>query len=283
MSDTPTDNPTPDNGGNPDPAPTPEWSSAFEGETLGWLQNRGITGKPVNEALQNLVEGFRATEQRLGVPADRVLRLPVDPSAEGAMDEVYARLGRPETADGYGIEIPEDASEQEKAFATGLLNQLHKTGLTAAQATNLYGFLDEQLASISEAAEEAAATANQAALDALQAKWGSDYEMHKATAMQTVAALDVPEEQINALEKAMGSSAAVVEFFANLGARRSTEHGFETGDGSTTGRLTPEAAQSRKSELMGDENFRARLRAKDADAKKQIKDLNAIIAKGMTR
>lgn len=76
-------------------------------------------------SLEDATRAFVGAEKRLGIPHDQVLRMPSTPEETKAL---YAKLGAPETADGYQIEVPADASDDDKAAAKSFAEHMHKAG-----------------------------------------------------------------------------------------------------------------------------------------------------------
>ncbi len=75
--------------------------------------------------LEDAVRALVGAEKRLGVPADQLVRLPTKPEEMG---DLYRKLGAPETPDGYKIELPENASDEDKAAARSFAEHMHKSG-----------------------------------------------------------------------------------------------------------------------------------------------------------
>lgn len=67
-----------------------------------------------HKTTEDLARSLVAAESRLGVPADQLIRLPSKPEE---FADVYRKLGAPESPEGYKVELPEQATEADKALA----------------------------------------------------------------------------------------------------------------------------------------------------------------------
>lgn len=236
------------------------WITGYEGEDLGWLQNRGLHQKSSKDAIDNLVKGLRNAESRLGVPPDRLLKLPADKTAEGAMDAVYEALGRPKDLEGYGLEAP-DGDELAASFNKELGTAFFNAGLNPEQAklisSTLEGFMQKEF----DAQNEAATLEKQTSLQNLQEEWGGKerFDINVVIAKQAVEALGATKEEIEALESSFGEdgSATVIKFFNRIGQKIGGEAPFEGGESltNTIGALTPEAARAKMQEMKADPQF----------------------------
>jgi hypothetical protein len=113
--------------------------------------------------------------------ADRLIEIPGEDDAEGRA-ELFKRLGRPETPDGYeftGVEIPELISDEElKTFRT----LAHELGLNKVQAQKLLEHsiadlngMNEQVTSQQKAEEEQKAAEKQKKIETLESKYGDNF------------------------------------------------------------------------------------------------------------
>ena len=264
-----------------------DWISGFEGEDLGWLQNRGLQGKPVDEALKNLVGAQRSAEKRFGVPTDRLLTMPADPSSEGAMDTIWKALGRPDEAAGY--EIDRGDSDLTGRFADRLGETFHKAGLSRDQGKAVEKLLDDFFTEQFETDTAADNEAKQVAINALKDKWGGEdqFSVNIAIAKEAVKAAGATTEEIAALEDAFGDNgnAKVIEFFNRLGQKRGVETPFVDGDGSFAGlgATTPEAARAKMNEMKSDPEISKFLLENNPDNEhvKRYRGLRDLAARGM--
>ena len=265
-----------------DPAPVQDhWTktAGIEGEDLGWLQNRGVDKKDLNGAFAEVLKTARNAEKRLGAPADELLRLPKDMSDSEAMASVYDRLGRPATAEDYNLEAGEDQASID--FTNHFAAKAHEYGLTAKQAEAMYEDLDNYFTEFHEAQEETSTTEAAAAYEGLKSEWGETFDYNIALAKEAAAATGANQEEIDALQSALGSSAEVLKFFNRLAQGRA-ESIFKGGDLplAASGTTTPEGAKARIEELKADPAWAKKLLNNDADVTRQYKSLVRLAASG---
>lgn len=125
---------------------------------------------------EDLAEGYVGLEKRLGVDPNRQLILPADPKDEAAMKAVWTKLGLPEAADKYGIELDGTPSDNDKAFLGRFLEEAHKANMPADFAKASVGFWIKEMTAAREAAETAQAAARAEALASLKKEWGEAFE-----------------------------------------------------------------------------------------------------------
>lgn len=105
-------------------------ASATGGSDAPWYDGLPDDLKAEKSILRhaNVEDAIRAlvgAEKRLGVPADQLVRLPTTDDETKAL---YAKLGAPETPEGYNIGLPKDASDDDKAAAASFAKHMHEQG-----------------------------------------------------------------------------------------------------------------------------------------------------------
>lgn len=215
--------------------PTTGWSDGLPDDMKGYVENKGW--KDPNDMLAS----YQNLEKLRGVPETQLLRLPDDPAAEGAMDPIYARLGRPETPDAYtnviGDNIPGEAFGEISQAA-------HAAGLTDGQ----YQIMQRTMGELSGKMAEAQEAESVAAFD----QWKSANPDGFANAARVMAEVGMTEEGISGLLS--GDKTALYDFAAKIGAR-TAEAPVIQGDGSGDMAMSPAAARSRIAEKMNDDTF----------------------------
>lgn len=263
----------------PPAAPSAAWHATFDEETRGWLQNRGLYEKSEKEALAAVLSTARNAEKKLGVPEDRRLTLPADRTAAGALDPIYAALGRPEAPEGYELKLPDDEAGQ--ALTKTLAQAYHGAGLSKEQAAKVHASFEKEVTDFYTAQQTRESEANQAQWQALKTKWGNTFDVNTVIARETVKAVGATETEIAALETALGSAPAVVEFFARIGQKRGVEAPFLAGNSAYgSGYTTPEAAKARISELKNDPEWARKFNNNDTSVMQEYRSLVAIAAAG---
>lgn len=230
-------------------AAKPWWNAITEPEARAHLEAKQYAN-PAELALAN----YNLTKLQRG--ADDILALPAKDAPPEAWNDVWKKLGRPDTPDAYDLKFGEGVKTDDGMVKFGK-ELFHEMGLdpTRAQkaADKWNGFVAAQEAAMLEQAR----TQNQQEIDALSSKWGADLEKNKAAGQRAVQALGLSNEFIERLEDQIGS-APVVELLAMIG-RKSDEGGFTGGGGqmdpNNPATMTKEQATARITQLQGDAEF----------------------------
>lgn len=253
----------------------PAWHTVgFDTETQGWIQNRGLDKLTPDKALPEVIKGYRGAEKLIGVPADRVLKLPGDTDAPESWNPVYDRLGRPADPKGYDIPLPEGS---DRSFSDSLRPVFHELGLNTKQVK---GLTEKYNAAVDAARAdqvkeyEVRATAD---AKALKTEWGAAHEKNMSIAKGVAKTFGMTGDVIDALESAMGY-AGVMRFLNKVGASMG-EDKFHSGGASNpgfNGAMTPAAAQNRITALRADPDFVKKYLAGGAKEKEEMNRLHTM-------
>ena len=253
-------------------------SLGLDDEAKAFLAKTGYTDA------RSAVKSFIAAEKKLGIPPDRLLRLPEGSPAQNPEDfaEIFKALGLPDDAKGYDLhgvdgvfDFTDDA--EKAAVAEGL----HKAGILPHQAqaileTVYAPLMQAQMertdAQIREAYEKGEA--------ALKAEWGAKYEDNLNLASAVAAKL--PEDFRERLAASgLNNDPVMIKLLAELGEAKTESQGLPgRQDGGSAGRRTPaevEAALAEFDRKWGDA-FNDRSHPNHAAAVQMHKD---IIASGI--
>lgn len=248
------------------PAAPGPWDG-IEGELLGVVQNaKWQTPKDAVKAYSDLLR-FR------GVPAEELIRTPKADATDDDWNEIYRKLGRPETAEGYGLQQVEGQPD------LGAL--AYSAGLTPRQVEILQAGLEKIGEEQSQNSENQSAAQSEREWQELQRTWGKDFNAHVAQSQNAVQALGWDEETLGKLEGAMGTK-WLMEFTARIG-RGLADGGGLPGEAAPAGSfaLTKEQALARYTQLNADPKFRERLQHPDKAvrmaAQRERQALNEII------
>lgn len=205
------------------------------GDHKGYVENKGWKDPAT------VVESYRNLEKLRGVPQERLLTLPEDMSEDGALDDVFDRLGRPEAADKYTNAIGDEyADDTFKAAA----ERAHNLGLTDKQFAGMQEWMKESFEALdARRTEEVDGAFN-------------DWSQANPAALQNV----------QRMLKAVGADAGAVDaalqgdkaqLFNMLGkvASRMGESEVVQGDGDPEFGMTPTAAQAKIDQLLADKTF----------------------------
>lgn len=257
--------------GNP-PAPTGlEWlGQNVDAELLGHAQNAGW------KTPADAVSGHRNLERLLGADrAGRTVVLPKDDATPAELSDFYNRLGRPGTADGYGIKVPDGHDPKFAQFISSKMHDLGITGKAGKALADAYGEFAQQQVAAEEAQIQAAVTAEN---EKLKADWGAEYDMRRELSRRAASQLGIEAKDIDVLESAVGFS-KVMKAFAKIGDML-REHGAEGMAGLEMGGFaqTPEGAKAQRTQLMADKDWRAKAMVANSKEWAELQKLDRIIA-----
>ena len=121
--------------------------------------------------------------------------MPKDPNAEGAFEEIYNQLGRPESPDKYDITFP-DGFEVDKGRFDAVKEIAHKAGLNTKQLEMLAKFDAEYQSTAMEAYNKQEQLKQETEYKQLQSDWGAKFKEREELSRRGLNAL-LPEGQIN--------------------------------------------------------------------------------------
>jgi hypothetical protein len=238
---------------------------------VAWLENRGVTKLDEKAALSNLTSGFRSAEKHIGVPHEKLLRLPdFDKADRTELDQFYNKLGRPADPKQYEIPVPEGTPTD---FAEAARAKFHELGLTAKQAkaltewNNTYG--QESEAKALETYKNTVAQQDAK----LKSEWGAAYDAEMAAAKRAAAGLGLKADQIEALEKVMGYE-GVIRMMSNAGKKLGEDSFVSNSSQQGFGVMTPQQASEKINTLMKDTDFSKKYLAGNADARNEMARLH---------
>lgn len=137
------------------------------------------------------------------------VRLPDDGDTSG-MDELYNKLGRPETVEGYEVTRPDmpEGTKYDESLESSFLAAAHKIGLNSSQANALMAWNQEQV--MSQMANTQ--TANTEAMGELKKEWGNAFDER----------VKIAEEVLNqygddASEAAIKDNPGLISLIYNMG------------------------------------------------------------------
>ncbi|STU67294.1 Uncharacterised protein [Klebsiella pneumoniae subsp. ozaenae] len=115
-------------------------------------------------------------------PAAFIEKLPDDGDEKGWQD-LYAKLGRPEKIEDYGIKPPEGS---DGTFLNTALGWMHESGLNKKQAETVINKFNEYAAEQQKSAQENIANQNAANREKVIKSWGSEVEANTAILQNAV-------------------------------------------------------------------------------------------------
>lgn len=128
---------------------------------------------------------------------------------------VYAKLGRPESADGYELPVPEG---QDGKFAKTTAAWMHEAGLNKQQAQALATQWNAFQAQQVEAQQAAIQKQAESDLASVRQEWGKDFDANKSV-MERAVNTFAPPEFIEMLDKSgLINSPVIAKMFLKIGA-----------------------------------------------------------------
>jgi len=199
-----------------------------------------------------------AAEKRLGVPANRLLTIPDKPEDAEGWGKIYAAIGRPETIEGYGVELAEGATDADKAFIDKFVEKAHAAGASKAVVESAIEVLNEAVAQALKDEEEATKARAEACRAEVKKVWGAKTEIYDQEITKLIEDLG-GKDAIEALNnEGLGSSPTLLKLLAKVCDLRS-----EQGD-------LPGAGNNRQDRGMTPDQARAARMALEADSVKGV-------------
>lgn len=153
-------------------------------------------------------------------PPEPGLALPGKDATPEQWSEFYGKLGRPEKAEEYGLQVRDG---EDPAFVGEVASVMHKYGLTKEQAVGLQKDLmskaDERLGAVEQAKVAALDAKNQAEQTELKTELGERYDAQMELGKRAVRqfAGEQGADIISAMEEKIGYK-ATLKFFMGIGA-----------------------------------------------------------------
>lgn len=238
----------------PAPAPTSDqwWGKIDNQDVRTWAEAKGFKD-PLTA-----VESAYNLEKLLGFDkAGRTIVLPGENATPEEIKAFNAKLGVPETPDGYKLPVPDGVDD---SFAKTAAQWFHENGVPAKAAEQIASKWNETMALQQKAADEAFAVQSENEFKSWQAEQGAaaaqNIELAKRAAAQFIPAADTAERQaiMEKMERAMGTG-AFMKMMSSIGSGLS-EHKVHTG-GSGGLTPTPAQAQQRIAELKSNREWTA--------------------------
>jgi len=248
--------------------PATDWTSTFDDSTRGVIQTKGW------KSPADVVGSYTNLEKLLG--ADKAGRAIVPPKDDASPEDFaafYNKLGRPETADGYKLPVPDgDPGEFAKTASTWF----HEAGLNTKQAEALAGKWNEFQSTIAANQHEELAQKAEIDIQELKKTWGDKFEANSELARRAIREAGLSSEEAQSIERALGVKKAA-EVFSKLGSQYA-EAPMKGGEGDVGGKFgfTPADAKSKIANLQKDAGWTAKYLSGDVTARQEFDRLHKI-------
>lgn len=227
------------------------------------IEDAGLRGMAETKGWKNpadVLTSYRQLEQHIGVPPERLIKLP-DKADAPEWGDIRKKIGfaAPDKAEDYGLTqgLPEGA---DPAFANYISAKAHELGVPKAQLEGLAKAWNGYIGEAESKHAEAEKLKGEAALSQLKTEWGERYgessELARRAGQEIMQVTGMSADQLNQIEGAIGT-AAFLKMFAAVGSRNNAEasfHGSE-GVGSRGGFMSPDAAKAEIQRLSSDIEF----------------------------
>ena len=144
-------------------------------------------------------------------------RIPM-PKSDEERSELYSKLGRPNQASEYKVEVPQS---HESYFQEDNLNEFknvaHNIGLNQSQVDALINYQLKTIDTDASKQDARLAVGKQETENSLKQEWGYDYDKQVRNAQRALQVYGDPELQ-QLMQGEAGNNPAVVKFFARIGA-----------------------------------------------------------------
>ena len=201
--------------------------------------------------VENLARSYVNAQRLIG--ADKV-PLPVNPTDED-LDNIYSKLGRPETAEGYEIGV--DGNIITEDIAQSYADVAHKLRLTPDQASGILEYYKGMTNSASEMSVEAETQQRNQTEMTLRKEWGDDFDARIQDAgkiAQQFGGGELLEMQLADGTK-VGNHPDFIKAFAKIAEFRQSVTSEDTvSDAPTSSMVTRQSAQQEIDAIMSDKS-----------------------------
>ena len=199
----------------------------------------------------NLARSFVNAQKLIG--ADKI-PFPTNPTEED-LSNIYSRLGRPETPEGY--EFATDGNVITEDVAAEYAGVAHQLGLSPKQAAGILDYYKGSVGETTEQMEQLAQEQAEQTTNELKREWGNAFGDKVAAAKDVVDQFAGSEILQMRLEDGtmIGNHPAFIKAFAAIGDFKSTVTSEDTiNDGARSSVFTPAQAQAEIDAIMNDKS-----------------------------
>ncbi|MEK9918077.1 MAG: hypothetical protein VW496_01675 [Pelagibacteraceae bacterium] len=199
--------------------------------------------------VENLARSYVNAQRLIG--ADKI-PLPVNPTDDD-LDRIYDRLGRPETPQGYQIQVDGELVTEE--LATGYSDIAHKLRLTPSQANGILDYYRSVVEQSESMNSEIVQEARENTVNTLRQEWGRAFDQKVEAASIVAQEFASPDIFNITLEDGskLGDNAEFIKAFAKIAEFRQTVTSEDTvAEMPQSNMMTPASAQAEIDAIMND-------------------------------
>jgi hypothetical protein len=163
--------------------------------------------------------------------------VPNENSTDDQWNEVYGKLGRPESADKYKLEVNSETAQIDEGSIKSFAENAHKLGLNNKQAQGILEYYKDSMEGTAQQSRIDTETAQAQSEAELRKEWGRSYDENIKRA-GAIAKANMSEDILNMELKdgtRIGDHAAVIKGFANIANLMSEDKMIGTDEDSATG------------------------------------------------
>lgn len=201
--------------------------------------------------VENLARSYVNAQRLIG--ADKV-PLPVNPTDED-LDNIYSRLGRPETPDAYNIAADGNVITEERA--SEYADIAHKLRLTPEQAQGVLEYYRSAVSNDMEAAGVKNQQSIEAATNQLRQEWGEAFDTRIEAAQRVVDQFEAGNIMELKLQdgSSLGNHPDVIRAFSKIAEFRQSATSEDTiTDSASALGMSPQQAQAEIDAIMNDKS-----------------------------
>jgi hypothetical protein len=215
--------------------------NGFDEETIGYLQTKGWDG------IKPMLDSYKGLEKMRGVPEEQLLKLPKDMNPE-SMGEVWNKLGRPDTADLYSMDVPEGMEVNEDLY--GKAKELaFNNGMTGKAFTELTALYNSSLSSGQEDYDTQLDNEMKIQEKELKSEWGTKHDESVFIADKAMRELGVTTDNIEVLRIGLGHD-GMYKLFNKIGSLMGEKNVMSADGPISDFGVTPQMAKSEISTIM---------------------------------
>jgi len=226
-----------------------------------WLAKKGMTTEDKDELLLKAFRGWRASEQKLGKPADSLIAKPGE--GEDVKDWVKANrelFGLPEKADGYEIKRPElpKGVEYDEALEAQVREIAFEEGVPPGAVQRLVEAYAKHVGGTVQGVQDELNQATEAMMEDLRKDWGDELPAKLQIARQGMSAIaeaagldNAALQNLTAALKEATGDAAIIRMGAAIGEMLGEDGIKGLGKGGTALGTTPAEARQQLARLRG--------------------------------
>lgn len=253
-------------------APTPTWRDGLSDElkTEKTLENfKDVSG---------LAKSYMHILTKFG--KDK-MTVPDKSTTPEQFQELWNKLGRPESADKYELKLQEGTQIEDESFLTKFKDVGHKLGLNTTQMQGLFDMYNESQGEFETTSNASDAAQVAEGIKGLETKWGTEFKQN--CHMANLVLKEYGHEGLDAhIKGSWGNDPQLIELLSTIGAAVLKEGDIKEGAISNLQGKSPEQAQSEINAIMGDNKhaFFDRDNIGHKEAVKQMEKLHQYLQTG---